>query len=231
MKRQVKKNIQKAQGAQGFGPNYWDSNYGEPETMDGIGNRDDHVQYMKSVFQLEQIDISSIIDLGFGRAELFTAVLKAFLPYRAHGIEPSRFIFSKANPRKMSPVNSTKLKLECIDLVSWCQHQTTLKRPKWFDLAICNSVFQYLHEDELKCSIPIISKQVKYLYLTVPTDVELERQKEELKFIDTFAFKRSRDFYIKLLAPYFTFTSSRILESRYHFDENSTFFSDLLFRF
>jgi hypothetical protein len=45
-----------------FTKEYWDKNYSEIETMDCIGNADDHIAYISSLFELEKIDISSIID-------------------------------------------------------------------------------------------------------------------------------------------------------------------------
>lgn len=93
-------------------------------------------------------------------------------------------------------------------------------------------MFQYLSESDLKKVIPILSKKVKYLYLTVPTDLEYKRQIQEHGYHkDRYANYRSQDFYYKLLSPYFTFISMRVLESKAHFCEKNTPFNDLLFRF
>jgi hypothetical protein len=99
------------------------------------------------------------------------------------------------------------------------------------DLGICTSVFQYLTDKELKEALPIISKRIKYLHLTVPTDVELGRQVSELEFKDEYAIHRTREQYQKLLKPHFTFVSARVLESKHYFNEDTTAFTDLLYRF
>lgn len=211
-----------------FDKSYWDKNYSEPMTMDGIGNAKDHVNYLTSYLAIEHVDISTVIDLGFGYAHLFREMLKAFKPHTAVGIEPSDFAFKKAKLDKLRPVPTTDLKLYQEDLVTWAQ---TNRRNNEFDLGICTSVFQYLTDKELKTVLPILSKRIKYLYLTVPTDVELGRQVEELEFKDEYAIHRTREAYQKLIRPHFTFISSRILESKHFFNEETTSFSDLLYRF
>lgn len=223
--------MKKGVGAKGFSKEYWERNYSEPETMDGIGNAKEHAAYLRAIFELDQIDISSVIDFGFGRGELFSAIMRTFLPYRAHGIEPSKEVFERANVEKMRPVSSTRLKLECLDIVSWCQRCQSQTRPRWYDLGVMTSVAQYLSEQELDFALPLLSRQVKYLYFTVPTNRELDRQIEDLEFKDEYAYRRSREFYLRKLRKHFTVVSSRVLESRHHFDESSTFFTDLLFRF
>lgn len=211
-----------------FDQTYWKKNYSDPMSMDGIGNAKDHVKYLQSFLSVEHVDISSIIDLGFGYGYLFREMLRAFKPYKAMGIEPSTFAFKKAKVDKYKPVPSTNLELYQEDLLTWCR---TKRKQNEFDLGICTSVFQYLSDRDLREVLPILSKRIKYLYLTVPTDEELKRQISELDFRDEYAIHRSRDRYKKLISPHFTFISSRILESKYHFDEKKTSFTDLLYRF
>ncbi len=212
-----------------FDKTYWDKNYSDPMSMDGIGNAKAHVQYLKSFLEVEHVDVSTIIDLGFGYGHLFREMLKAFIPHRAVGIEPSPYAFKKAKIDKLRPVASTDLNLYEEDLLTWCR--TDRKKNDLFDLAICTSVFQYLNDKELKEIIPILSKRIKYLYLTVPTNIELGRQVSELDFKDEYAIHRTREQYQKLLRPHFTFVSSRVLESKHFFDEEKTSFTDLLYRY
>lgn len=212
-----------------FNKTYWDKNYSDPMSMDGIGNAREHVQYLKAYLAIEHVDISSVVDLGFGYGHLFREMLKAFIPHLAVGIEPSEYVFKKAKPDKLRPVASTELKLYQEDLLTWCR--TDRKKQNKFDLGICTSVFQYLNDKELKEIIPVLSKRIKFLYLTVPTNIELGRQVSELEFKDEYAIHRTREQYQKLLKPHFTFISSRILESKAFFDEESTPFTDLLYRF
>lgn len=211
-----------------FDKTYWDKNYSDPMSMDGVGNAKEHVKYLSSFFAIEHVDISSVVDLGFGYGYLFREMLRNFKPHTAVGIEPSPYVFQKAKPDRIRPVASTDLKLYQEDLVTWCN----TKRPhNKFDLGICTSVFQYLSDKELKSVLPILAERVKYLYLTVPTDIELKRQVEELDFKDEYAIHRTREKYQKLIRPYFTFVSSRVLESKHYFDEETTAFTDLLYRY
>lgn len=211
-----------------FDKTYWDKNYSDPMSMDGIGNAKDHARYLKAFLSIEHVNVNSIIDLGFGYAHLFREMLKTFVPYKAVGIEPSPYAFNKARIDKLKPVDSTKIKLYQEDLVSWCK---TERKDNKFDLGICTSVFQYLTDKELKLVLPILAKRIKYLYLTVPTDIELGRQVSELEFKDEYAIHRSREKYQRLIRPHFTFISSRILESKSYFDEETTSFTDLLYRY
>lgn len=218
----------KKTGANGFSDEYWLKNYSSPEEMDGIGNVESHVGYIKNLFGLEYIDISSVIDFGFGLGHLFEGVLKEFIPFKAVGVEPSAFAFEKVKQRGISPVESTKLQLYNTDIISFCRKQKSLKR---FDLGICTSVFQYLSDDEIEEALTYMAQKCKYIYFSVPTDIELKRQVEELEFFDEYAIRRSRTKYQKMIKKHFTFVSSRVLESKIHFDEETTSFTDLLFRF
>lgn len=211
-----------------FDRTYWKKNYSDPMSMDGIGNAKEHVRYLKAYFAIEHVDVSSIVDLGFGYGHLFREMLKAFIPHTAVGIEPSEFAFKKAKPDKWRPVDSTNLKLFQEDLLTWCRKE---RKTKPFDLGICTSVFQYLPDKDLKEIIPILAKRIKFLYLTVPTNKELNRQVEELEFKDEYAIHRTREEYQKLLRPHFTFISSRVLESKHFFDDEKTPFTDLLYRY
>lgn len=218
----------KNEGAKGFSKDYWDKNYSDPNEMDCIANAKEHSQYMEMVFKLDFIDISSVIDFGFGTGHLFKQVLKRFMPYKAYGLEPSPYIFEKARVEKLKPCESTNLKIEKLDMVSWAKRQKP--GSKSWDLGLCTSVLQYLSEEEIDACLPVLAEKIKYLYLTVPTDKELNRQIEDLEFHDTYAYRRSRNWYQKKLKPHFTFISSRILESKVHFDESTTSFTDLLYR-
>jgi SAM-dependent methyltransferase len=211
-----------------FDKTYWDKNYSDPKSMDGIGNAKEHIKYLESFFAVEHININSILDLGFGYGYLLKEALKTFKPYKALGIEPSSHAFKKVKRDWLKPVPSTKLNLYEEDLISWCRNY---QRSNRFDLGICTSVFQYISDKDLKEIIPILSQRIKYLYLTVPTDIELQRQISELEFKDEYAIHRTRKKYQMLINKHFTFVSARILESKYFFNERTTHFTDLLYRF
>ena len=211
-----------------FSKEYWIDNYSDPQSMDGIGNAKLHAKYLKAFLDLELVDISSIIDFGFGYGYLFQTMLKTFIPYKAYGIEPSEFAFKKATKRKLKPVESTKLELKCETLQEWCKRPDS--KQLHFDLGLCNSVFQYIPDEDLPFIVETISRRVKYLYLSVPTDKELKRQVEEVEFCDSYALHRSQEFYHSVLSKHFTFISSKFLESKYYFNEETTLFTDLLYR-
>lgn len=223
------KGIDKGDGAHGFSQEYWDKNYSEPEDMDGLANAKEHAQYVESLFKLELVDISSIVDLGFGLGHMFEEMVRLFMPYKAHGIEPSSFAFQSFKKRYAKPATSIKLKLEETDLVSWCKRRS--EKSKYYDLGICTSVFQYLSEEEIDFVLPILAHQVKYLYFSVPTDMELDRQISELDFHDVYALRRSKEFYRSKIERHFTVIGARVLESKIHFDDESTSFTDYLFRY
>ncbi len=203
-----------------LGAEYWRTQYAEPATIDGIGNARDHSRYLAAFFNLEGFEVKSVVDLGFGTGHLFKEMLRTFQPKRALGIEPSEHVF-----RRFKHVTA---RARHTDLLTWCLDP---KEEKTYDLGLCTSMLQYLEARELKLALPVVARRVRYLYLTVPTDVEYERQGSEQSFADPYAHVRSRAWYLRVLRPHFTFLSTRVLESKHHFDERSTPFNDLLFRF
>jgi SAM-dependent methyltransferase len=184
---------------------------------------------MHAIFDLEQVEINSVIDLGCGLGYLFEQVIKTFKPYRAMAFEPSLHAYELATKRIKKPEEVSKFKIKNIDLVTWAQ--TTKDSEKTYDLGICTSVFQYLKDEEIEFVLPVIAKKVKFLYFSCPTDVEFKRQITEYDFFDEYSIHRKREKYLKWLKPYFTVVSSRILESKLYFDDDSSNFKEQIFRF
>ncbi len=207
----------------GFTKDYWDKNYSDLEVMDGIFNASSHAKYVKSYFEVEEIELKSIIDFGFGLGYLFKEFLKVLRPTFAMGIEPSSYAFRKG--KKILLNQNAKLREE--DILTWVSRM----EKRVYDLGICTSVFQYLKNEEINQVLPMMAQKVRFLYFSVPTDLEQDRLKKELDFVDLYAFSRSKEDYLKLLNPYFTIVSSRILESKIHFGPENTHLTDLLFRF
>lgn len=226
-------------GRGGFSHEYWSENYSTPMEMDNVGNRKLHVNYIKSFLSLEGFDVSSIADYGFGLGFLFLETLKTFKPYRAYGIEPSDTAFVPGEKRlkkfHAEKLPSMKLKLEKMDLLDWAEghkiNRNKNQKPKAFDLGICTSVFQYLSDEEIAVVAEELAYANKVLYFSVPTDQELKKQREEVEFTDHYAIRRTRERYIELISPHFTFVGNRFLESKIHYNEDSSLFSELLFRF
>lgn len=198
---------------------YWDTQYEDIQSIDGVGNAKDHSRYLSAFFNLEGFNVESMIDLGFGTGHLFKEMYRKFNPHRVMGIEPSTHVYK----RFKAPWARTQQ----MDLLTWGR----TKDKSTYDLGLCTSVLQYLSDKELKEVIPVMSRRIRYLYLTVPTDIEYERQSVELKFTDPYAKQRTRSRYHLLFRPHFTFLSTRVLESQYFYDERTTPFNDLLFRF
>ncbi len=220
----------KSNGVSGFDETYWTENYSDPVSMDCVGNATEHANYLKYLLELEYVDVSRVVDFGFGMGWLFREMLKVFLPHTAYGIEPSSWMFNIVkNKVNLKVVRSMNVKIEKMDILTWCKSHS--KNHDIFDLGICTSVFQYLSDAEIEKVLPVMARKVKYLYFTVPTNKELDRQIHELEFKDVYAIRRSRSKYLKMISPYFAFVSSRLLESKVHFDGSSTAFTELLFRF
>jgi len=211
----------------GFPKAYWDQNYSDPEEMDGIGNADAHIRYIKSIFDVEQINILSVGDLGFGLGFLLLKFCNIIKPQVVLGIEPSNFAFEQGKKRVSSKFKESKLFQT--DLVTWCKQNKS--NDLVLDIGLLTSVLQYLTDEEIKYIVPILAKKFRYLYLSVPTDKELKRQREEAEFTDIYAISRSKSYYYKSLRKNFTFISQRLLESKHFFNELNTPFTDLLFRF
>ena len=198
--------------------------------MDGICNADQLAQALKTLFEVQCIDICSIVDLGFGLGHLFKAMIDAFIPHTAIGIEPSPYAYRQLNVHTLTSIESTEIRLHHTDLLSWCLDTTPFNHGP-FDLGICTSILQYLSDAEISTAMPILAQRVKYLYFSVPTDIELDYQVQELNFHDPYALHRSKDEYHELVSDHFTIVSNRVMESNVHFDQNSTYFYDLFYRF
>jgi len=219
----------KENGHEGFSKEYWEKNYAEPMEMDNIGNSEEHARYLRAIFDLEQVEINSVIDFGFGLGFLLDEVMKEFLPLRVVGLEPSKHAYTEAKKRIAKPEEVSKLTLKNIDLVTWAKDLKS--SDKTFDLGICTSVFQYLKDAEIEFVFPIIAKQVKYLYFSCPTDLEFKRQKVEYDFFDEYSIHRPKEKYLEWIRKDFTIVSSRLLESKHFFNDENTEFRETIFRY
>ncbi len=216
-------------GAEGFDSKYWEVYYGDLSIMDGIYNAQQHARYLQSLFELEGVHVGEIADLGFGLGHLLDAMIEVFMPYLVHGIEPSPHAFQLVNRDALQKVPSMEVLLQQTDLLSWCLDSSWDE--KVFDLGLCTSVFQYLSDEEIHTCIPILAQRFRFLYFTVPLDVELVYQTEQMDFDDVYARHRSREEYHQLFTPGFTVVASRVLESKVHFDEENSCFNELLYRY
>ena len=215
-------------GAAGFTLAYWEENYAEPETMDGIYNAQGRSLALKALFDSEYIEIGTLIDFGFGLGALFQEMINAFQPHTVVGLEPSAYAFNRLQRVQLTDVETMEIQLYRTDILQWCQQDT---QPAEFDLGICTSVFQYLSDPEIQAILPVLAQRIRYLYFSVPTDLELRFQSEELNFHDPYAISRSKETYLSMIQEHFTIVSNRVLESKAHFDAASSNFTDFFYRF
>ena len=199
---------------------YFDEIYAKDSLIDGDYNASSHARYLKSIFELVEADVSSLVDFGFGKANLLYQVLKVFRPGRVKAIDNSEYAFQ--NLIKKHWVKQWKIN---------CYHQGILDfepSPKAFDLGLCNSVLQYVPDEDLELCIERMSYSCRYLYLHVPTTEDYEKLKDHSDFVDPYAHKRSDLIYRELVSRYFVQVSWGLLESKTHVDvENSAFFDSL----
>jgi trans-aconitate methyltransferase len=206
-----------------FSEDYWKKNYSEPESMDGIVNAKEHANYISSLFRLHEVQIKSMIDLGFGLGHLMREFSQKLNVQKVVGIEPSEFAFNKV--KKKAFIEKKSIKIYQDDIINWLE-----KDSRKYDLGICNSVLQYISDEEIPLVLQKLSEKVRYIYFTVPTDKELNLQEKEHSFIDEYALKRSVEFYRTQIQPHFSIVSSRLLESRHFFNDDNTVFNDLFYR-
>ncbi|TGK03892.1 class I SAM-dependent methyltransferase [Leptospira semungkisensis] len=200
-----------AYGANGqpFEISYWDEIYGSGKDVDASFNAKEHAKYIKSLFDLMQLEPRSIADFGFGKGLLLKEFVKIFQPNRIFAVDPSEEMVDAIAKQKwirgynLSFLHSTIQDLE-------------LKHFNFppFDLGVCNSVVQYIEEKQLPKVFEKLHKLVNYLYFTVPTKNDYDRMKKEIYFTDPYAYQRSKKYYEKLIKPYFRRVAFNLLESR-----------------
>lgn len=204
---------------------YWDSLYGETYDVDGVFNAKLHAKYAQSLLQLMDVRVLGLGDFGFGKGALLREFTKAFKPARVVAVEPSPERVEEL--RKQSWITKVHIRI----------HNTTLQefQPTYLgyaplDLGICNSVFQYIGDRDLKNITPRLAHYTRFLYFTVPTDADYRRMKNDLDFVDPYAYSRSKKFYTKLLSDHFYFVGFNLLESKIHSQKESLVFEEDLFR-
>lgn len=215
-----------------FDEKYWKQNYSDPEEMDGLANATEHIQYLYCLFELENVKVKKIADFGFGLGKLLEESCRIFVPKKVFALEPSKFAFEQVQNQAWTKTWQDELTWSQLDLKSWCEanKQKKLKKPK-FDLGICFSVMQYIDDEDLKFVSKVLARHCQYLYASMPTKLELKRQRSEFDFDDTYAIRRSREDYLKILSEDWTIVGLRLLESKHHQNYESSPFSDHLFRF
>lgn len=204
-----------------FTQDYFKLIYPKGETIDGDFNAKDHAKYLKSLFILMGYHPSSIFDFGFGKGNLLKEVSKALECTRVGGCDVSSFAHQRLKNKPWSK--------------DWTLVQSKLSQlkvpKKPYHLGLCNSVLQYLDDNEMKDATRIIAQSCKYVYLHVPSDEDYRLLKRDLKFEDPFANKRKNKIYLNQLSKHFTFVSWGLLESKKFTNHKNSIFMDSLYRF
>lgn len=208
-----------------FNQKYWDSMYAEDDEsiIDGIDNAKEHARYLKSILDLSEVFVESIGDFGFGKGILLREVVKKFKPKQIIAIDPSREANDKL--KKQLWIQKYSCNIEQTTLENF--KESKIKKP--LDLGICNSIFQYISNNDVTPAFEKLAQLCKYVYFSVPTKVDYEYMKNELDFIDPYAYVRNKKFYTKAISPYFTIVSHNLLESKIHTKESGFLYE--FFRF
>lgn len=179
----------------GFGKNgkefdgsYWSDIYGNGLDVDGSYNAKQHAEYLKALFQLMEISVYKMADFGFGKAILLREMVKTFSPVKVYAVDASKEAYEDLK-KKDWVKRSDKFHI-------YHESLETFKLPKLekepVELGICNSVIQYLPDSMIPDVLEKMAKYCNYLYFTVPTNEDYAVMKEEMKFIDPYAFSRSK---------------------------------------
>ncbi len=195
----------------------------DESVIDGIDNAKEHAKYLKSILNLGEVFVESIGDFGFGKGILLREIAKEFKPKQIIAIDPSKEANDKLKKQAWIQKYSYKIKQTTLENFT----ESNIKKP--LDLGICNSIFQYISSDDVTPAIEKLARLCKYVYFSVPTKVDYEYMKNELDFIDPYAFVRNKKFYTKAMSPYFTIVSHNLLESKIHIKESGFLYE--FFRF
>ncbi|MBP9886962.1 MAG: class I SAM-dependent methyltransferase [Leptospiraceae bacterium] len=189
-----------------FETNYWSEIYAG-RLIDGTFNASKHADYIKSIFALSEFPIRKIIDIGFGKGKILEQVAK------------------KLHPDHIIALDTSKLMVETLKKKTWIgKYNIAIAHTKFeefntdylekypLDLAIANSVFQYI--EDVDFSLKKLASIARFSYFSVPTKNDYLRMENELNFKDKYAASRTKTFYLEILNKYFTRVSFNVLESK-----------------
>jgi len=167
------------------------------------------------------VHVSSVYDYGFGKGTLLRDVSKELEAAHIRGCDISPYAYESLKKKKWA----SDFKLE----VSEIHNLKIPKKP--YHLGLCNSVLQYIAEDNLKKTIDVLAKSCKYVYFHVPSKEDYKILKDDLNFTDSYAIHRQNKVYEKLLKEKFTFVSWGLLESKKFSTHKTSPFTDSIYRF
>lgn len=204
-----------------FEKNYWSEIY-SGRLIDGTFNAGKHADYIKSIFTLVEFPIRKIADIGFGKAKLLEQVAKKFHPERIIAIDSSQLMVNSLLKKHW-----TRKYNIAVAHTSFEEFNTDYLEKYPLDLAIANSVFQYI--ENVDPALKKLASIARFSYFSVPTTNDYLRMENELGFKDKYAFSRKKSFYLQILDKYFTRVSYNVLESKIvrEQDHFSTFSAEL----
>lgn len=206
-----------------FNKKYFDEIYTEDSLIDGDFNAKDHAKYLHYLMKVVEVPVNSVIDFGFGKAKLLYEVQKTFKASRVAGLDVSEYAYQ--NLKKKSWVEDVGVELFNMSITDFTPPEES------YDLALCNSVLQYVPDDELERAVQCLAYSAKYIYLHIPTQEDYKKLKDMIQFEDPYAIQRPTKLYDELFDNYFKFVGWGLLESRYQVEEEFSLFFDTLFRF
>ena len=83
-----------------FNKTYFDKLYPKNETIDGDYNSKDHVNYLRTLFHLMGIHITSVYDFGFGKGTLLRDVSKKLEATQIRGCDISPYAYKNLKNKK-----------------------------------------------------------------------------------------------------------------------------------
>ncbi|MDX1957262.1 MAG: class I SAM-dependent methyltransferase [Leptospiraceae bacterium] len=193
-----------------FESQYWSEMYANDDEsiIDGVVNAREHALYLKAILTLQDIEVNSLGDFGFGLGVLLKAIVPIFPITKIVAIDPSLYSVNKLIQSRWA--KEQNIAIHHASLPEF-HSEYLYKHP--LDLSICNSVLQYVPDKKVEECFLKLSKMTKYLYFCVPTSADYQMMKEEINFMDPYAYSRPKEFYRKLFGKFFRVVSHNLLES------------------
>lgn len=217
--------IKRITGANGkpFNKEYWKKIYGDGTDVDGTFNAYKHARYIYNLLSLMEIPVLTLGDIGFGKGILLHEFSKAFQPQRIIAVDPSIEMIKELSGKDW--IQQFDIAVFHSDLKSL---DIKYLKNKPLDLAICNSVFQYI-QNETDFLFKKLASISNYVYFTVPTKNDYERMEKDIPFTDPYAYSRTKEYYYIQISKYFNIVSFNLLESKLNIKDSR--FCDELYRF
>lgn len=194
-----------------FDNNYWKTMYADDDesVIDGLYNAKEHAEYIKSIFRLQDTEVHSLGDFGFGLGALLQETSLALNVSRIVALDISIDCVNRLMKQSWHSKKDIAILNASIE-----DYESPYLEKHPLDLIIFNSVMQYIPDRSVKSVFKKLSKYCKYLYFCAPTDKDYDLMKEVMDFTDPYAYSRPLSFYRKSWKQYFTAVGLNLLESR-----------------